>query len=129
MSDAMMPPGGGGMGGGPMSGAVGKNLSALTPGGAAAMAAANPASPNMTVRDYLAKLGINVDGPVQQLIDFAQKQQENANPINRIRNIAADTALQKGGQPPTRPGVKPMVQPPGQPSPSGMQGLLNRLGG
>jgi hypothetical protein len=122
---------GGGMQGGmpPGAGPVQKNLSAMTPGGAALMAASNPITPGMTVADYLQKMGIDVNGPVQQLIDFAQKQQQNANPINRMRNIAADTALQKGGQPPAQPGVKPMVAPPAQPSPTGMQGLLNKLGG
>lgn len=108
---------------------VDKNLSAMTPGGAALMGSKAGASPNMSVGDYLKTIGIDVNGPVQQLIDFAQKQQANANPMNRVRNIAADTALQKGGQPPTQPGVKPMVQPPGQPSPSGLQGLMQRLGG
>jgi hypothetical protein len=108
---------------------VDKNLSALNPNDAALMAAKSPINPGMTVADYLKQIGIDVNGPVQQLIDFAQKQQQNANPINKIRNIAADTALQRGGQPPVQPGVKPMVTPPGQPSPSGMQGLLNRIGG
>ena len=128
MSDPM---GGGMMGGGTMGGPgpVSKNLSAMTPGGAALMSASNPVTPGMTVADYLAKMGIDVNGPVQQLIDFAQKQQQNANPMNRIRNMAADTALQKGGGPQNMPGVKPMVQPPGQPSPAGMEGLLNKLGG
>ena len=108
---------------------VDKNLSAMDPTGAALMSAKNPVNPGMTVADYLKQMGIDVNGPVQQLIDFAQKQQANANPMNRMRNIAADTALQKGGQPPVQPGVKPMVQPPGQPSPSGLQGLMQKLGG
>jgi hypothetical protein len=125
-----MPPGGPQM---PQGGAgpspVEKNLSMLNPGDAAMMAGSGKFTPDMTVRDYFKQLGIDVDGPVTQLVQLAQKQTQNANPINKMRNIAADTALQKGGQPPTMPGVKPMVAPPGQPSPSGMEGLLSKLGG
>jgi hypothetical protein len=117
-----MPPGGG-------SSPVMKNMSALNPTDAAMMGSSGQFTPDMTVADYFQKLGIDVNGPVTQLVDFAKKQQENANPINKMRNIAADTALQKGGQPPTMPGVKPMVAPPGQPSPSGLQGLMSKLGG
>lgn len=126
MSNAMpmpqgMPPGGGSP--------VEKNLSVLNPADAQLQFASGQITPDMTIRDFFSKQGIDVDGPVSQLTDFISKQQQNANPVNKMRNIAADTALQKGGGPQTMPGVKPMVAPPGQPSPAGMEGLMNRLGG
>jgi hypothetical protein len=93
------------------------------------MGASGQVSPDMTIRDFFQKQGIDVDGPVTQLVDFAKKQVANANPLTKMRNIAADTSLKPGGGPPTMPGVKPMQAPPSQPGPQGMEGLLNRLGG
>lgn len=112
-----------------MPGPVEKNLSGMTPSGAVLMGPKG--GPNTTVAQYLGQLGIDVNGPVQQLIDFAQKQQQNANPLQRVRNIAADAALQRGGTP--APGASPAAPPTEQPSPSGspggLQGLMGRLGG
>lgn len=108
---------------------VNDNLSNLNPNDASLQFASGQIRPDMTIRQYFATKGIDVDGPVSQLTDFMAKQQQNANPMNKMRNIAADTALQKGGQPQTMPGPKPMVQPPGQPAPAGIQGLLNKVGG
>jgi hypothetical protein len=113
----------------PMGGPVNKNLSMLNPVDAVLMKASGQITPQTTVKEFLESKGIDLNGPVVQLTKLADQQVENANPINKMRNIAADTALQKGGQPPTMPGVKPMVAPPGQPAPSGMNGLLNKLGG
>jgi hypothetical protein len=106
-----------------------KNLSMANPTDSILMKASGMVTPKTTVREFFEMQGVDVDGPVTQLTALAKKQFENANPINKMKNIAADTALQKGGQPPTQPGVKPMVAPPGQPAPSGMEGLMNKLGG
>ncbi len=108
---------------------VTKNLSMFNGRDAGLMQSTGQLSPNMSVRQFLEAQGVDVEGPVTQLVDMAKKQVENANPMNKMRNIAADTALQKGGQPNAQPGVKPMVAPPGQPSPAGMEGLINKLGG
>ena len=56
----------------------------------------NPMDPeNTTVREYLERMGIQVDGPVSQLLDWAKKQ----------------TALKQPGQkPPAQP-----ANPPGRP--------------
>ena len=135
MSDplAMMGKAPGGMMGGAPGGAPGggmmRNMSALNPNDAAVMGASGQFTPDMTVRDYLTKMGVDVDGPVTQLVDMAKKQMANANPLNKMRSMAADTSLKPGGQPQTMPGVKPMVQPPGAPAPAGIEGLLSRLGG
>jgi hypothetical protein len=114
---------------GSMGSAVDKNLSMLNQGDVALQMASGQITPDMTIRDFFKGKGIDVDGPLSQLMDFMGKQKENANPINKMRNIAADTALQRGGGPQTQPGVKPMVAPPVQPAPAGMEGLMNRLGG
>jgi hypothetical protein len=128
MGDPMMKMGAGGPPpGGPSP--VMKNMSALNPVDAATMASSGNFTPDMTVRDYFQKMGIDVDGPVTQLVEFAKKQSQNANPMNKMRNIAADTALQKGGTPQPMTGPKPMVAPPGQPAPSGLSGLMQKLGG
>ena len=113
----------------PMGSAVDNNLSSLNPADVSLQMASGQITPDMTIADYFKGKGIDVNGPVSQLFDYMDKQKQNANPITKMRNIAADTALQKGGQPPIQPGVKPMVMPPGQPAPSGMEGLMNRLGG
>jgi hypothetical protein len=105
-----------------------KNLSVFNPKDANLIGSSGM-SPDMSVRDFLAQQGIDVDGPVTQLVEMAKKQAMNANPMNKMRNIANDAGLKPGGQPPTMPGVKPMVAPPGQPAPAGMEGLLNKLGG
>ena len=124
-----MPPQGQPMGGGRQPSPVMSNLSALNPTDAKLIGQNSGITPNMTVRDFLSQQGIDVDGPVTQLADLAKKQMANANPMNKMRNIAADSSLKPGGQPPTMPGVKPMVAPPGQPAPAGMEGLLSKLGG
>lgn len=128
MSDPM-PPQGQPMSGGRQPSPMMKNLSVLNPKDANLMANSGQFSPDMTVRDFLSQQGVDVDGPVTQLVELAKKQTANANPMNKMRNMAADASLKPGGQPPTMPGVKPMVAPPGQPSPAGMEGLLNKLGG
>jgi hypothetical protein len=108
---------------------VTKNLSFLNPKDSALMASSGQINPNMSIRDFLAQQGVDVEGPVSQLVEMGKRQIANANPMTKARNIAADTALQKGGQPSPQPGVKPMVAPPGQPAPAGMEGLINKLGG
>lgn len=66
--------------------------------------------PNMTVIEFLEQMGIDPQGPASQFKDFAMKQMENANPLNKMKGLA-------GGGPP--PGA-----PPGAPQglPGGLQG-------
>jgi hypothetical protein len=108
---------------------VNDNLSSLNPEDAKLQFASGQIRPDMTIREFFQGKGIDVDGPISQLTDFLGQQKQMADPMMKMRKIAADTALQKGGQPPTMPGVKPMVSPPDQPSPAGLQGLMNRMGG
>ena len=83
-----------------------------------------------SIQSSMAKVAIHIGEPSFTAKDTkAKKQVQNANPINKMRNIAADASFKPGGGPPTMPGVKPMVAPPSAPAPQGMEGLLNRLGG
>jgi hypothetical protein len=76
----------------------------------------------MTVRDALQELGIDVDGPVTQLTEFAQKQTQNATVPGKMKNIASM------GQPAPPPpgGMGPAPGPQGPP-PS-LEGLMNMQG-
>ena len=110
-----------------MGDSVMKNLSPMNPADKKLMA--TQLSPDMTVREWLGKMGVDVDGPVTQLVEMGQRMQKNANPLEKMKSISADASLKQGGQPPTMPGVKPMVQPPGRPAPAGLEGIVNKLGG
>lgn len=41
-----------------------------------------------TIRDFFAQKGVDVDGPVSQLIKFAQGERKKANPIQKMQGIA-----------------------------------------
>lgn len=113
--------------------AVEKNMSIFNPKDFAILFTQMRNNPKMSVRDFLMKLGIDVEGPVAQLTEWFTKSVENVSPLGAMKNISADAggaaALSPGGQPPTMPGRKPMVQPPGKPTAGGLEGLLNKMGG
>ena len=73
---------------------------------------------NTSIRDFFGKLGIDVDGPVEQLKKFSQDTMKNGDPLGKMENIA-------GGIPPGGPDLPPGVppQPPGAGAP-GMDGLM-----
>ena len=118
MSDMMRkPPMGGGMGGG-MGGAPGgdvikENMSPFNPTDLGMMK--QNMSPDMSVRDFMSQMGIDVDGPVSQLEQLAGKQTSNATGLGKMRNIAKAPPM--GGAPMGPSG------PPAGPSP-GMDKLL-----
>jgi hypothetical protein len=114
MSDMMggMPPQG--MQGDPIK----ENESFLNPTDLGLMAGEGRFTPDMSVRDVLQDLGIDVDGPADQLVEFAKKQSENANPINKMQNIAGS------GQAASPPPVAPQAMAQGPP-PS-LEGLINQ---
>lgn len=114
-----MPPGGGMPPGGPPGGdPIAANESMMNPTDLAGM------QPQMqgvqTVRQFMEKVGIDVDGPVSQLEEFGKKQLAGAKPMDKMRNIAG------GGMP---PGGAPPGGPPGAPpgAPPGMDNLLSGL--
>lgn len=97
-----------------------QNKSIFNPVDSSMMAQSGEITPDMSVREYFAKLGVDVEGPISQLVDMAKDQMQKGNPINKMKSIA-------GG--PT-PGMKPgMGQPPQMPQgrapeAPGMEGLL-----
>jgi hypothetical protein len=78
---------------------------------------------DMSVRDFLAKVGIDVEGPATQLQQFAKKQVENADPIKKMQNMAA---MGKGGG---MQGGPPQGQPPqgAPPQGGGLEDLMKGM--
>ena len=76
-----------------------------------------------SVRQYLEQVGINVDGPVSQLVEFAEREMPKANPLEKMKRIA-------GGAPPPGMGAGPPPGGPGMggPPPGGPPGLRGLLG-
>ena len=62
--------------------------------------------PNMTVIEFLEQMGIDPQGPASQFKDFAMKQMENANPLNKMRGLAGG-GLPAGAPPGGLQGVPP----------------------
>lgn len=110
-----------------MPAGVFQNLSPMNPSDAKLMAASGQLSPDMTVRDYLGKMGVDVDGPVTQLLDMGKRMQENADPMMKMKNIAASASSKPGGMS-MMGGGKPPAAPMGQPGPAGLEGLVKKLG-
>jgi hypothetical protein len=54
---------------------------------------------NTSVRDYFGQLGIDVDGPVSQLVQFAQKQMDTRKPIDKMKAIAESQPLPEQAPP------------------------------
>ena len=69
----------------------------------------------LTIADGLKMLGLTPEDPLQKLIDYGVKNRQNANPVDKFKNIANQT----GNEPPPDNGGQ--TSPPEQP---GMQGLM-----
>jgi hypothetical protein len=97
--------------------AIQSQQSIMNPTDASMMGQNGEITPEMTVREYLAKEGIDVEGPVTQLIDMAKGQMQMADPMNKMKAFA--------GRP--QPGQAP--QPPAGrvPQGAGMERLLNQM--
>ena len=127
MSDPMMrppmggqPPMGGGMpGGAPGGNPVKDNMTMLNPTDLAVMKGTGQVSGDMTVRDVLAQVGIDVDGPATQLAEFAQKQVKNSSAMGKMKNMQP-----QGGPAPQAPQAPPQGQPG---PPPGMDSLLGGM--
>jgi hypothetical protein len=103
-----------------MSDPIRANASIFNPADMAMMKQYGDFNKKMTVRQALEKLGIDVDGPVEQLMQFARKNVENANPLNKMRNIA------QGGAPTPAP-TGNMVPSPEESAVGTSPGGLNKL--
>lgn len=108
-------------GGPPMGDPIAQNQSMFNPADLAGMKQTGDVTPQMTVRDFLQKMGIDVDGPVTQLQEFAQKQVQGGKALGKMQNIAL--APGQGA-----PRVPPQGGPPtGPPERPGMRGLLKNI--
>lgn len=102
-----MPPGGpspggpppGGPGGNPM-GVLKDNMSIFNPADAAAMKESGEITVQTTIRDFFASKGVDVDGPITQLIQFAGDQAQKANPLNKMKAVAGQAPGGPPGMPP-----------------------------
>lgn len=75
-------------------------------------------SENTTIREFFGKIGIDVDGPVTQLKQFADSELSKADPLNKAEALAGGP----GGAPPMPPGPRPGAGPAG-PMPEGAPGI------
>jgi len=99
-----------------------QNKSIFNPVDSSMMAQGGEITPDMTVREYFAKLGVDVEGPISQLVDMAKDQMQKGNPINKMKSIAGGptSGMKPGmGQPPQMPQGRVPEAP-------GMEGLLKR---
>lgn len=98
----------------------------LNPVDLAAMKQEGVARPGMTVRDFMQKMGIDVDGPIEQLTKFGQKQTQNASALGKMQGMRG--GMPPGGMPPGAPsGGPPMGRPPAPPEEPGMNSVLRGM--
>lgn len=127
MSDPMMSRGMGGM---PPADpgaeqAVKGARSIYNPTDAQAMKQDGTITPDMTIKDFFATFGLDVDNdPLSKLVEWQKTQVGNADPLKKMQAIA--------GQPPAAPQGAPT--PVGRPpevsaAPGGLGGLQTRLSG
>ena len=110
-------------------GAMKENMSAFNPVDRAAMK--SPGHPGYmdpqktTVRQYFEQNGVDVDGPIIQLVKFAQDQATKANPINKMVNIGR-AGQEKGAMVPPAPMAQGQAP---QPQGSSLEDIMAQLGG
>lgn len=93
------------------------NRSVANPTDLAAMQQNGQIGGDMSVRQFLENLGIDVEGSAQQLVELQKKHMQNASPTGKMMNMAQ-------GASPSIPqqGRRPMAET------SGLEGLRQRLG-
>jgi hypothetical protein len=114
--------------------------SPMNPADLAAMKQSGKISRNLSIREYFANLGVDVDGPATQLVEMAKRQMQNADPRNKMKALAnsnppADPVRQqmagRGAPPPGKGAPRPprQPQPQGGGAPPQGGGLRELLGG
>jgi len=101
------------------------NRSMFNPVDASMMGQEGEVNQNMSVREYFAKLGVDVEGPVSQLIDMAKNQMGKADPLNKMKSIAGGPGQPQMGKPPM--GQPPQMPQGRAPQAPGMGGLLKQM--
>ena len=105
-------------------GPMAQNRSMLNPTDVAAMKQEGGLQAGMSVREFLGRFGVDVDGPVEQLTKLAQKQGQNANVLTKMQNIAGQPGAMGSKMGP--PGMGSPA-PQGPPSAGGLQGLMREM--
>jgi len=122
---AGMPPMGGAPPGGPPGGGdpIKDNLSMFNPTDLAMMKQGGAVDENTSVREFLTTMGIDVEGPVTQLAELAQKQVKNKTAMGKFQSIASKG---QGQAPP--PGMPPQGAAPPPMPPQEEPNMANLLG-
>lgn len=81
-----------------MNDPIEQNMSMLNPTDLTMMAQEKKFSKDMTVEEFLRKIGISPQDPVQKLMEFGKQQVKNANPMNKAMNMAQN--IPKSSEPP-----------------------------
>lgn len=120
MADPAMRPPGPRPGGAPMPGGPpgGDRSSLLNPNDMAMKSAAGKIRPDMSVRELLGEMGIDVDGPVTQLSGAMRKQLTNATIPGKLSGGGGPPRPRAGGAPSGMGGM------PSQPAGGGLDQLL-----
>jgi hypothetical protein len=101
--------------------------SLFNPVDAAGMKQDGTITPDMTIKDFFATLGIDVDNdPISKLAELQKQQMFNADPLNKMKTIADQGSPSSAPQGAPAPVGKP---PEVQQQPGGLGGLQTRLGG
>lgn len=87
-----------------------KNMSFANPMDLAMMKKEGAFTQGMTVNEALQKLGIDPNGPVEQLVEFGKKQVENGDMVGKMQNIAADSQGAIPEEPASTPGLEGLLR-------------------
>ncbi len=99
-----------------------KNMSFFNPADLGLMKEEGFMQPGMKVKDVLMKIGIDPEGPAEQLVEFAKSQFGNADAIGKMNSIAQEPMPES----PDGQGSAPVPpQPPEEASTPGLEGLMN----
>lgn len=85
-----------------------ENMSFGNPTDLAMMKKAGTVSPDMSIRDFLASKGIDVDGPITQLERFAMKQMANSTMLGKAQNMSPAAGAEQ--PPPPRAGLGDLLR-------------------
>ena len=101
----------------------------LNPSDMGAMSADGAITADMSIRQFLESQGMDVEGPVTQLVEWQMSQMENADPLNKMKAIAGQGGanMQPSGQPPRAGGGLPQGRKP--PMGTGLAGLQGAMTG
>lgn len=109
----------------PMGGAVENTRSIFNPNDLAKDVVGGRISPNMSIADFFKSKGVDINGPLSQLSQFAARELQNSTPSGRMQTLSGQGQAKAAG-----PAPSPMMgKSPAQPKPQGMEALMAQVGG